>query len=82
MNYSYILHTPEKNLTITQNIDIFSEASEKTIVCGHIPTHAAYAFAPDWNLSDSGIYYGDGVIAVNGGVESRGKINVLILAES
>ena len=34
MNYSYILHTPEKNLTITQNIDIFSESSEKTIVCG------------------------------------------------
>ena len=55
---------------------------QKTIVCGHIPTHAAYAFAPDWNLSDSGIYYGDGVIAVNGGVESCGKINVLILAES
>ena len=55
---------------------------EKTIVCGHIPTRAAYAFAPDWDLSDSGIYYGDGVIAVNGGVESCGKINVLILAES
>ena len=55
---------------------------KKTIVCGHIPTRAAYAFAPDWDLSDSGIYYGDGVIAVNGGVESCGKINVLILKEN
>jgi hypothetical protein len=55
---------------------------EKTIVCGHIPTRLAYTFAPDWDLSDSGIYYGDGVIAVNGGVESCGKINVLILKEN
>ena len=39
MNYSYILHTPEKNLTITQNIDIFSEASEKTVVCGPYTVH-------------------------------------------
>ena len=43
MNYSYILHTPEKNLTITQNIDIFSEASEKTIVCGPYTLHTACA---------------------------------------
>ena len=52
---------------------------EKTIVCGHIPTRLAYTFAPDWDLSDSGIYNENGVIAVNGGVESCGKINVLIL---
>lgn len=55
---------------------------EKTIVCGHIPTRLAYTFAPDWDFSDSGIYYGDGVIAVNGGVESCGKINMLILEEN
>ena len=54
---------------------------EKTIVCGHIPTRLAYTFAPDWDLSDSGIYEGNGVIAVNGGVEGCGKINVLILEE-
>ena len=52
---------------------------QKTIICGHIPSRLAYTFAPDWNLSDSGIYYGDGMIAVNGGVESCGKINVLVL---
>ena len=39
MNYSYILHTPEKNLTITHNIDIFSEASEKTVECGSYTVH-------------------------------------------
>ena len=52
---------------------------QKTIICGHIPTRLAYTFAPSWDLSDNGIYYGDGVIAVNGGVESCGKINVLVL---
>ena len=54
---------------------------EKTIICGHIPTRLAYAFAPDWNLSDSGVYDGNGVIAINGGVEGSGKINVLVLEE-
>lgn len=54
---------------------------KKTIVCGHIPTRLAYTFASDRDLSDSGIYYGDSVIAVNGGVESCGKINVLVLEE-
>ncbi len=54
---------------------------EKTIICGHIPTRLAYAFAPDRDLSDSGIYDGNGVIAINGGVEGCGKINVLMLEE-
>ena len=53
---------------------------DKTIVCGHIPTRAAYAF-DDWALSDHGVYKGNGVLAVNGGVEGCGKINVLILKE-
>ena len=54
---------------------------EKTIVCGHVPTRAAYAFDIDRELSDSSIYYGNRVIAVNGGVESCGNINVLVLEE-
>ena len=58
------------------------EILEKTMVCGHIPTRLAYAFAPDRDLSDSGIYYGNGVIAIDGGVEGCGKINVLILEEA
>ena len=54
---------------------------EKTIVCGHIPTRAAYAFADDWNLSDSGIYRGESMIAIRSGAEAWGKINVLVLEE-
>lgn len=54
---------------------------EKTIVCGHIPTRAAYAFADDWNLSDSGIYRGESMIAIRSGAEAWGKINVLALEE-
>ncbi len=34
MKYSYILHTPEKNFTISQNVDVFSETGEKTVICG------------------------------------------------
>ena len=58
-----------------------TDLPEKTIVCGHIPTRLAYAFAPDWDLSDHGIYEGNGVIAVNGGVEACGRINVLVLED-
>ena len=31
MNYSYILHTPENALTISENVDIFHEIGEKVI---------------------------------------------------
>ena len=31
MNYSYILHTPEKALTISENVDVFHEIGEKVI---------------------------------------------------
>ena len=34
MNYSYILHTPEKNIIISQNVDVFSESGEKTVKNG------------------------------------------------
>lgn len=53
---------------------------DKTIVCGHTPTRAAYTF-DSWDLSDHGVYEGTGVLAVNGGVESCGTINVLTLEE-
>ena len=32
MTYSYILHTPEKNLKISENIDVFSETGKRTVV--------------------------------------------------
>ena len=31
MNYSYILHTPEKLIKIDENIALFEEKGEKTI---------------------------------------------------
>jgi predicted phosphodiesterase len=54
---------------------------EKTIVCGHIPTRAAYAFDSDWELSSCGIYHGESMIAIRSGAEIWGKINVLTLEE-
>ena len=31
MNYSYILHTPEKVFTISENVDIFHEIGEQVV---------------------------------------------------
>lgn len=42
---------------------------QKTIVCGHYPTY------------DSGIYHGDGFIAVDAGTYTNKKVNVLILED-
>ena len=39
MNYSYILHTPEKNVVISQNVDVFSEIGQKTVICGPYSVH-------------------------------------------
>lgn len=39
MKYSYILHTPENNITIFQNVDVFSESGEKTVMCGPYCVH-------------------------------------------
>ena len=35
MNYSYILHTPEKTVTLAENVDVFSDSDKKVIECGH-----------------------------------------------
>ena len=34
MNYSYILHTPEKTVTLAENVDVFSDSDKKVIECG------------------------------------------------
>lgn len=54
----------------------------KTVVCGHRPTRLAYAFDPSRSLGDSSIYYGDGMIAVDAGTISSGRVNVLVIEEN
>ena len=52
---------------------------EKTVVCGHRPTRLAYAFDPARTLSNADIYYGEGMIAIDGGTIRTGQVNVLVL---
>ena len=54
--------------------------SEKTLVCGNGPTRLAYAF-DGRDLGDSGIYYGEGMIAIDAGTASSGRVNVLVLED-
>lgn len=58
-----------------------SRVPGKTIVCGHRPTHYAWRFDPARNPEDSGIFYGDGMIAIDAGTVRSGKVNVLVLEE-
>ena len=53
---------------------------EKIIVCGHRSTRLAYSF-DSRALGDSSIYYGDGMIAIDAGTVSSGRVNVLVLEE-
>lgn len=54
----------------------------KTIVCGHYPTLFAHHVAPERNLEDAGIFYGNGVIVVDAGTYSSGQVNVLVLEDT
>ena len=54
--------------------------SDKVIVCGHRPTRLAYSF-DSRSLGDSSIYFGDGMIAIDAGTVSSGRVNVLVLEE-
>lgn len=55
---------------------------EKTIVCGHRPTRLAYTFDPSRELADSGIYYGENMIAIDVGTIRSGRVNVLVIEDS
>lgn len=53
----------------------------KTIVCGHRPTQFAHFFDPRRDRTDSGVFYGSGMIAIDAGTVRSGRVNVLVLEE-
>ena len=53
----------------------------KIIVCGHRPTSFAWRFDPDRKPQDSGIFYGEGMIAIDACTVRSGRVNVLVLEE-
>lgn len=53
----------------------------KTIVCGHRPTSYAHIFDPNRDPNDAGIFYGQGMTALDGCTIVSGVLNVLVLEE-
>lgn len=53
----------------------------KTIVCGHRWTTYAHFVDPNRAPTDAGIFYGNGVIAIDAGTVRSGQVNVLVLDE-
>lgn len=55
--------------------------SGKTIVCGHRPCSYGWHFDPARKPTDAGIFYGDGMIAIDACTIRSGQVNVLVLEE-
>lgn len=53
----------------------------KTIVCGHRPTRLANTVDPSRSPTDSSIFYGDGMIAIDAGTIRSGRVNLLVLED-
>ncbi len=54
---------------------------DKILVCGHVPTFFAYRVDSRRDASNSNLYYGNGLIAVDAGAFDTNRINVLVLEE-
>lgn len=54
----------------------------KTVVCGHRPTRLGYTVDPSRSPTDSSIFYGDRMLAIDAGTIRSGRMNILVLEES
>lgn len=53
----------------------------KTVVCGHVPCQYAELFDKSRTEEDPSIFYGDGMIAIDGGTYTSHQVNVLVLED-
>lgn len=53
--------------------------TDKTLVCGHVPTFYANALDPSRNKNSYEIFYGNGIIAIDAGTADTKQVNVLVL---
>ena len=51
----------------------------KTIVCGHRPTRLGYRVDESRAPTDSSIFFGEGMIAIDAGTVRSGRVNILVL---
>ena len=54
----------------------------KTVVCGHMPTFYAKKFDRTRSDNDGGIFWGNGIIAIDAGTHDTGQVNVLVLEDN
>lgn len=66
----------------TKMYPICDRLENKTIVCGHMPSFYAYEIDEKRGEEDYSIYYGDGVIAVDSGSATSGRVNVLMVDDN
>lgn len=55
--------------------------TDKTLICGHVPTFYANKFDPTRSKDDSGIFYGNGLIVIDAGTFDTKQVNVLVLED-
>lgn len=55
--------------------------SDKTLVCGHVPTFYANKFDPERPKNSADIFYGKGLIAIDAGTADSKQINVLVVED-
>ena len=73
-----------KNARITKWTDMYSgtEAIKgKTVVCGHFPVYYAKRFDRRRENMETTPFFGKGVIAIDGGTDVTGKVNVVVLED-
>lgn len=54
---------------------------DKTLICGHVPTFCAKGYDSVPADGDRGIFYGNGLIAIDAGTFDSKTVNVLVLEE-
>ena len=55
---------------------------DKTLICGHMPTFFAYEFDNKRKKGDTGIFYANGMNAIDAGTFDTGKVNVLVIEDN
>lgn len=66
----------------TEMYELCDRLSGKTIVCGHVPSFFANKFDASRESMDASVFYGNGLIVLDAGTFTSGKVNVLVLEEN
>lgn len=66
----------------TEKYDGSRPLTDKTLVCGHVPTFYANKFEKSRDKNNYEIFYGNGIIAIDAGTFDTKHINVLVLEDN